>query len=1388
MSSKGIRQLPEFNPSDFAVCAPAWEAYKRDFLIHLDAHGLDDKPGRRKVGVLLSSMGREAIRIYDSFEWAPGAPADEGNAIEEIEAEDKHNVEHVFIKFDRHFGVHNFRNIKRQELLNTKRGAMTIMDFISELKRKAEHCEYGDQREGFICDMIINGVNDAKCSERLMEIPAANLTLEKVTQTCRQIELTMAHLKSLESSEEDTKVHRAFTQTHSPQQYARGRGTSNFPRKSYQQGQGQSELAYCGRCCRNHAYNNCPAYNQQCNNCFEKGHFRMSNRCKLNQPSGQQYSPRGRGRGRGGRSYMYRGQRGHPQASVNYASRQEEDVPGEDEEYERQDGMNEMFEQCEMYDVFMLKTDKESDHEWTADLTVDGKQLAVEIDSGARCNVLSRMTAETFRSVAQIKPSDVIINGISGIPMKSHGKMTLPCHYKDVRHDIEFQVIDSERTLNLLGRIDSSRLGLITRVHSVQSEINSIIDSYSDVVGTEIGCMPGEYEIKIDESVTPVIHAPRPVPVAIRDQVKKELVHLEKCGIIKPVTEPTAWVNSMVCVRKKNGRVRICIDPSDLNKAIQREQFPMNSIDDIATRLHGSKYFSTLDANMGYFQIKLTERSSHLTTFNTPFGRYRYLRMPMGIKCASEVFQREMTHHFGGLEGVEVVVDDILVHGQTLGEHNTRLKSVLDKARAINLKLNKDKCDMAKPEVSYVGHTLTGEGLKPTKQRVKSIVNMKDPENHGELETILGMLAYVSKFIPNLSELNAPLREIKKQEDFTWDAQARMAFENVKKALTSTPVLQYFDVKKPVKVTVDASMKGLGAAILQEHGVVAYASRALSPTEQRYAQIEKEMLAVVFGCERFHKFLYGKSDVTIESDHKPLEAIMQKPIHAAPMRVQRMILKLQPYEFRLIYTKGKDIGLADCLSRLPLAEVGEKSIDEEMMILKIDCLSQLNHENIMDATRRDEELQAVKQMIWRGWPESRHDVPPQAVPYWDYRDELSTYNGVVYRGERTCIPAELRKNTLNVIHSSHMGIVKCKQRARELVYWPGMNKQIEEVISRCSTCLKHRNKPQKEPMVIQPLPSGPWKKVGADLCELYGNNYLIMVDYYSNFIEVEPLERDTTTRIIVRHMKANVARYGIIETLITDNGPQFTSAEFREFTKSYGIDHITSSPHHQQANGLAEKAVQTVKNLIKKCADTEGDIYLALLDLRNTPRDDVTGSPMQRLNNRRAKTKLPITENLLKPAVPSTDAVSSKLMEYRQQQKKYYDQGAKPRDEIKPSDAVRIYSDKQWKPAEFIRKTQYPRSYVVRAGDQGREYRRNSDMLLTTREEPHVIRPQRQSYHVPMLPLNDPPPRSRPRPPTEANEPEAPASVSPLAQPTRTRYGREIHRPKHFENFVCDGE
>ena len=368
-----------------------------------------------------------------------------------------------------------------------------------------------------------------------------------------------------------------------------------------------------------------------------------------------------------------------------------------------------------------------SHSDWSVSFNVKGIDYKLEIDTG--CNVITKTIAQKLRAIAPIRDSKTQINGISGHLVPSQ-EIILPCRYKGQLMNLMFQVIDSP--ICLLGRPDTVRYGLIKRVNAVTPSIKDLIGSFNDVVGEDIGCLPGEYELKIDTNVLAVVHAPRPVPVAMCDQVKRKLDNLVKCGILAPVTEPTDWVSSIVCVRKKKGRVRICLDPADLIIAVLREHFPMNSIDDIVTRVNGSKVFSTLDANMGYFQIRLTRKSSILTTFNTSFGRYRYLRMPMGLKCAAEVFQLEMTHHFGGIYGVEIVIDDILVHGANMEQHtsNARLKTVLQKARSIHFKPNEAKCVIGKPEVKYVGHLLTGDGLKPTPERIRAITEMRVPENH----------------------------------------------------------------------------------------------------------------------------------------------------------------------------------------------------------------------------------------------------------------------------------------------------------------------------------------------------------------------------------------------------------------------------------------------------------------------------------------------------------------------------------------------------------------------------------------------------------------------------------------------------------------------------------
>ena len=1461
--------MKPFSPEAAESCAPAWKAYKREFLIHLDSSGLYEKPGRRQVGALLKCMGMDAIRTYDTFDWSPAveAVAEDADAgivaVEARAAEDQYDLDTVFHKFDQHFGVRSFRSMKRQAFLDIKRKKdQSIMDFVAELKREAELCEYGDLKESLICDKLINSVDDSRCSERLLELADHELTLGRVVQICRQTELTRAHMKTLEEkTEKDVHVARSSD--------SRGRGRARgYGRGRRENNDGNSERVResCDRCCRRHEPNRCSAYNRQCDACGERGHYRRSPMCKFNkrddrrdmQDDRQHDRPVDRYDNRQSNRYdnrqsdrydnnrqryeqrngydnrqtyrpsdSYGDRRNDRQGQGQYSQqsdrqgqgqyRQQSDRQGQgqyrqqsdrdrqdrhvhyaDDDY-YDDGVTELFDDLNVvdakvaivYDINDVDGEMQSvnvnscrvNDEWVVQMHIHDFVVPFEIDTGAGCNIISMQTVANLGCQNEMKKSSKIVKGVHGEAKQAVGVLSLPCIYKDVVKCVDFQVFDGPKKLDLLGRADCVAFGLIARVNvatipdGAMSQ-EQIMREFSDVVSESIGCMPGEYRIKIDESVQPVVHSSRPLPVPLREKVKTELASLEKNNIIAKVDHPTPWVSSMVVVRKKNTeRVRICIDPTDLNTAIKREHFPMNNFDDVVTRLAGSKVFSTLDANMGYYQMKIDPDSSDLTTFNTPFGRYKYLRMPMGLKCASEVFQREMVRQFGELDGVEVVVDDLLVHGRTEAEHNQRLMKVMEKARQIDLKLNKNKCRIGLSEVNYVGHLITGDGLKPTDERVKAITSMPEPKDVHELETLLGMIAYVSKFIPNLSELNHPLRAVKKKEEWQWGDEESRALNNIKTALTSAPVLKFYDVTKPVTISVDASMKGLGAAIIQENAVVAYASRTLTDTETRYAQIEKEMLAVVFGCTKFHKLIYGKEDVTIESDHKPLESLLKKPMHISPMRIQRMRLKLQPYSFRIIHISGKNIGLADCLSRFPQAATSsDERMDDDLMVCIADTTTQRIHHRVREETSKDEELTELKKLILFGWEKKSYI----SNLYNDYQSELSTYNGVVYRGNRVVVPKSMRPEMLKTLHSSHQGIVKTKQRARDVIFWPGMNKQIEETVKKCAVCLQHQNKPQKEPLIPHEVPKLPWNKVATDLFELDGDHYLVMVDYYSNFIEAAQLP-DTKTSTVLREVKGNIARHGVMETLVSDNGPQYRSEAFEKCMKTCGIKHITSSPLYPQSNGLAEKAVQTVKKTIKKCQAAGEDWYLALLDVNNTPRDDEMGSPAQRLMGRRTRTRMPTTEALLKPVTIDPNTVHEHHGNYRQTQKTYYDRGARERSQLESSDAVRILTPRGWQPAQYLRQAETPRSVVVRAGEQGREYRRNRSHVQRTAEKPHEISRNPVRHYVP-----PPPPVPSERPiQRHVREPVAETNNIPaIPNPTTTRSGRVLRRPAYLNDYV----
>ena len=558
-----------------------------------------------------------------------------------------------------------------------------------------------------------------------------------------------------------------------------------------------------------------------------------------------------------------------------------------------------------------------------------------------------------------------------------------------------------------------------------------------------------------------------------------------------------------------------------------------------------------------------------------------------------------------GLQGIEVVADDFVVvgYGNTVDEanvdHDKRLHSFLQRCEERGVKLNVDKFKLRQEEVRFIGHVATSDGLSIDPTKVKAIVDMPNPTDVAGVQRLLGLAQYLAKFLPHLSDITKPLRELTRNDtDWMWESSQQSAVDTLKKAVASTPVLRYYNLADEVTIQCDASQSGLGAALMQNGQPVAYASRALTPPETRYAQIEKELLAIVFACDRFEAYIYGRDRVSIESDHKPLETIVLKPLSSAPKLLQRMLLRLQKYTLDVKFKKGEHM----YLSRTYIPEVKvcdfvhelEELDHRESLPVSQERWQQLNH-----ASQNDYVCQQLRATIQNGWPETKAEVPECVLPYYDSRDELTVQGNLIFKGQLLVVPAAA------------------------------------------------------------------WSKIGADLCQLHGRTLLVVCDYYSNFFEVARLNT-VTTRSVVREFLPMFARFGLPEVLVTDNGPQFASAEFAVFVRKKGITHLTSSPHYAQSNGKSENAVKTLKLIFAKAKQSGESEYMALLDWMNTPSEGMGTSPAQRLMGRRCKTLLPTAGTLLKP----------------RRQSFYYNQHAHPFPPINEGATIRMRlpGEKTWTP------------------------------------------------------------------------------------------------------------
>jgi hypothetical protein len=666
--------------------------------------------------------------------------------------------------------------------------------------------------------------------------------------------------------------------------------------------------------------------------------------------------------------------------------------------------------------------------------------------------------------------------------------------------------------------------------------------------------------------------------------------------------------------------------------------YPIPKIEDLHVALRGCKIFSILDMSQAYHQIPVAKDSQKWLTINTHLGLFNYKRIPNGIHSGPGIFQKIMDTVLAGVPKVICYLDDILVAGEDTKDHLRTLSLVFGRLQNAGFKLNKSKCQFEKSSVTYLAHRIDADGLHPTDSKLRAIANAPTPENVTQLKSFLGLLMFYSRFLPHHSSVLAPLNELLRRDvPWRWSKKEDQAFNSAKTLLLESDTLVHYDDKLQLYLSCDASSYGAGAVLSHcidgQFRPIAFASCSLTKAQRNYSQLDKEAFSIIFGLKRFHQFLYGRS-FTIITDHKPLHTLFSPtkpvPVHCAA-RLQRWALILASYNYSLEYRSTSAHSDADLMSRLPLPSTWDPVMENsDCYFLDGSAATAITHDIIKKATSADPTLSTVLRYIQDGWPTN---CDSSVQPYKTRKNELTIEQGCVLWGVRVIVPPALQKDILAELHETHLGIVKMKMYARSYVWWPNLDAQIEEVVSTCELCQTMRAEPATAQVHPWAYPTTPWFRVHIDFAgPINGSMYLVVVDSYSKFPEIVKMSSTTSTST-VHALRDIFSRHGLPSILVSDNGPQLTSTEFKTFCHDNGIIHRTCAVHKPASNGQAERVVQVLKSAVKqaKLSNSDIDTIIAknMLVYRNTPHSTTGEAPAKLLMGRKLRTRL----DLIKPSM-----------------------------------------------------------------------------------------------------------------------------------------------------------
>ena len=965
-----LPQFPIFETDEVSSIPSRWKKYKQRFALLCTAIGVTDN--KQKLAMLLTFVGDSTYEIYENVK-----PAGEQNFDDVIAALDTHFEPQV----NRSYETYLFHQMQQKQ-------DETVHQYFIRLKEQAGKCDFHNTDKAIKQQIELSTINNKL---RLYSFRNPEKSLQELLVTGKTLEETTKQAETI------VKAHVNNEEVHAVNEKKTKFGKQHFSQKRGMSNKGPKPST-CYRCGNQYPHKErSPADGRTCNQCGKKGHY---GKCCKTKATPQKFKPRNSG------NYT---KSNRPLNAITHSPLNQRNVSNDSDDEV-------------LFCILTLYNQNSQDNKtvrtegmkksFDSVIRVENTQVNFLVDTGSSVNVLTNRTFQQLNKKLSGKlnlqkaKNNVVTYGNKEPTLNVLGKVDLLGENKNTFLNTTFCVINTTHK-NLLSGTTAIELGIITfsktinaltskqsretKVHVtnaagqlnqnqpkggvVPTRLNYIIENFrASVFNDEIGLLKGhKVKLHIDKNVTPVAQKERRIPFALRKKVNSEIEKLEKAGIVEDVTdEPTPWLNPIVVVPKTDGGIRLCIDMRCANKAIEHTRYPTPTVDDLKIELKGAKLFTKLDMKSAFHQVELTQDSRYITAFQSDTRVKRFIRLIFGANSASEELQHTIKTILSDIQGVTNIADDHLIFAKTSEEHDDILEKVLKRFQDKGLTLNLQKCIFCKENLEFYGYVFSKDGMRPSPKKVQAVKNTSQPEDAKVLRSFLGLTNYLKAFIPDYSTLTHPLRNLLKNDaEWSWNAEHEEAFSKLKSMLSSESCMSYFDDSKQTFLFTDASPYGISAILMQKSAgqndakIITYSSRALTTAEQNYAQIERECLSIVYGCERNRSYLIGRQ-FNVFNDHKALINILNNPKATVPLRIERLTLRLQGFDFKLDHIKSAE-NISDYPSRHTYDRPDERSSSETESYINFittnACPQAITIEDIKTATETDKICQHLTELI-----------------------------------------------------------------------------------------------------------------------------------------------------------------------------------------------------------------------------------------------------------------------------------------------------------------------------------------------------------------------------------------------------------------------------------------